>query len=137
MKRFVLRRVLVLVAGLVLAGNPARAESRLLAGEITNITHGATAPLDLRIEISEAALTGELGTQAPLTAGSWPLQGHRRGRWWTFFIVQADGTRTVFRGVLDGEGTLRGTFVFEGPGIVAQQGHFVARPRIDLPAPAR
>jgi len=115
-------------AFLILAatGGPAAApEARVLAGHVMNTTHDVRAAARFELEFEGETVHGFLVVEPPLKAGRWPVEGRRRGAWCEVVCRQEEGTRTVFRGVLNETG-YRGTFIFGGGGQLVQYGRFEA-----------
>ncbi|GAB1489781.1 hypothetical protein MASR2M8_22350 [Opitutaceae bacterium] len=115
---------LVLAAALhAAAPAPLPADTRLLKGTLENTTHAVSAPARFELTFEGEAVRGFLTVEAPLKAGRFPVEGTKRGAWCEVICRYEDGTRTVFRGVIDDTG-YRGTYVFGGGGQLVQYGRF-------------
>ncbi len=94
-------------------------------GTIENTTHALSAPGRFELTFDGENVRGFLTIEAPLRAGRFSVEGTRRGAWCEVICRYDDGTRTVFRGVIDERG-YRGTFIYGGGGQLVQYGRFAA-----------
>lgn len=92
-------------------------------GTIENTTHTVSAAAVFELTFDGETVRGFLTVEAPLKAGRFPIEGTRRGAWCEVVCPYGDGSRTVFRGVID-ERSYRGTFVYGGGGELVQYGRF-------------
>lgn len=121
--RWILALVLAATLPAATPAPSAKPAVELFAGTIENTTHAVTAPGVFALTFEGEAVRGFLTVEAPLKAGRFPVEGTRRGAWCEVICRYDDGTRTVFRGVVDERG-YRGTFVFGGGGQLVQYGRF-------------
>ncbi len=104
------------------------AETRTLAGTVTNTTHEATAPMTLELVMADGGkITGWITIEKPLTPGRWPVTGTRKGAWCEITYQPTPETEVKFRGALSAT-EFRGTYVFGGKGELVQYGRFQAKP---------
>jgi hypothetical protein len=105
------------------------AETRTLAGTVTNTTHEATAPMTLELVIADDdTVTGWITVEKPLTPGRWPVTGTRKGAWCDITYQPTPETQVRFRGALSAK-EFRGTYVFGGKGELVQYGRFQTKVR--------
>lgn len=115
------------LAFVVLAPAARAAETRTLAGTVTNTTHEVSAPFSLELVLADdGAITGWVTVEKPLTPGRWPITGTRKGAWCDFTYRPTPETQVQFRGAL-GPSEFRGTYVFGGKGELVQYGRFSAK----------
>lgn len=109
------------------ASSARAAETRTLAGTVTNTTHEVSAPFSLELIFADdGSITGWITVEAPLDAGRWPLTGSRKGAWCELTYQPKPETQLQFRGAL-GSQEFRGTYVFGGKGELVQYGRFSAK----------
>ncbi len=103
------------------------AETRTLAGTVTNTTHEAAAPVTLELILGDdGKITGWITIEKPLTPGRWPVTGTRQGAWCEVTYHPTPETAVQFRGALSAT-EFRGTYVFGGKGELVQYGRFQVR----------
>ena len=103
------------------------AETRTLAGTVTNTTHEATAPVTLELTLGDdGQITGWITIEKPLTPGRWPVTGTRKSAWCEITYQPTPETEVTFRGALSAT-EFRGTYVFGGKGELVQYGRFQAK----------
>lgn len=113
---------LALMLALVCSANAA--ETRTLAGTVTNTTHEVTAPVTLELILADdGKITGWITVDKPLTPGRWPVTGTRKGAWCEISYQPTAETQVQFRGALS-TSEYRGTYVFGGKGELVQYGRF-------------
>ncbi|MBC8041356.1 MAG: hypothetical protein H7Y06_12495 [Opitutaceae bacterium] len=105
------------------------AETRTLAGTVTNTTHEATAPVTLELVFGDDdKITGWITIEKPLTPGRWPITGTRKGAWCEVRYQPTPETQVQFHGALSAT-EFRGTYVFGGKGELVQYGRFQTKVR--------
>lgn len=116
---------LMLVATLHAAVPGTAVVSETFQGTIENTTHAMSAAGRFELSFDGETVSGFLTIEAPLKAGRFSVEGTKRGAWCEVICRYEDGTRTVFRGVVDERG-YRGTFIYGGGGQLVQYGRFEA-----------
>lgn len=116
---------LVLVTALHAAAPASAPVVESFKGTIENTTHAVSGAGLFELTFEGEAVRGFLTIEAPLKAGRFSVEGTKRGAWCEVICRYDDGTRTVFRGVIDDRG-YRGTYVYGGGGQLVQYGRFEA-----------